>query len=44
MMEEWVRLIEEIGFPIIVSLYLLYRLEAKLEKIHEALVSFQEKL
>jgi hypothetical protein len=42
-MEEWVRLIEEIGFPIIVSFYLLYRLEAKLEAIHVALVSMKEK-
>lgn len=42
-MEEWVRLIEEIGFPIIVSFYLLYRLEVKLEAIHGALVSMKEK-
>ncbi|MDI7744104.1 YvrJ family protein [Lysinibacillus fusiformis] len=38
-MEEWVRIIQEIGFPIVVSFYLLYRIEAKLEAIHAALVS-----
>jgi hypothetical protein len=43
-MEQWVSLIEELGFPIIVSFYLLYRLEAKLEAIHGALISLKEKL
>ncbi|QCR32621.1 YvrJ family protein [Lysinibacillus sp. SGAir0095] len=38
-MEEWVRLIQEIGFPIVVSFYLLYRIETKLEAIHTALIS-----
>ena len=42
-MEQWITLIEEIGFPIIVSIYLLHRLEIKLEAIHTALVSMQEK-
>lgn len=42
-MEEWIRLIEEIGFPIIVTFYLLYRLEVKLEAIHGALVSMKGK-
>ena len=42
-MEEWVRLIDEIGFPIIVTFYLLYRLEAKLEAIYGALVSLNDK-
>ncbi|MCM3388393.1 YvrJ family protein [Ureibacillus chungkukjangi] len=38
-MEEWVRLIQEIGFPIVVSFYLLNRIETKLEAIHTALVT-----
>ncbi|MDN4492454.1 YvrJ family protein [Ureibacillus aquaedulcis] len=38
-MEEWVRFIQEIGFPIVVSFYLLNRIETKLEAIHTALVS-----
>lgn len=38
-MEEWMTLIQEITFPILVTFYLLYRIESKLEAIHEALVS-----
>jgi hypothetical protein len=41
-MEEWIRIVQEIGFPIIVSFYLLYRIEAKLEAIHTALVSMNQ--
>lgn len=40
-MEEWVSLVQEIGFPILVSFYLLYRIENKLEAIHTALVSIK---
>lgn len=38
-MEEWMTLIQEITFPILVTFYLLYRIESKLEAIHTALVS-----
>ena len=38
-MEEWIRLLQEITFPILVTFYLLYRIETKLEAIHTALVS-----
>lgn len=38
-MDEWVGLISDLGFPIIVSFYLLHRLESKLTAIHEALVN-----
>lgn len=38
-MEEWITLIQEITFPILVTFYLLYRIESKLEAIHTALVS-----
>lgn len=41
-MEEWVMLVQEIGFPIIVSFYLLYRIETKLDAIHTALVSINQ--
>lgn len=41
MMEQWVSLVQEIGFPILVSFYLLYRIETKLEAIHEALLSIR---
>lgn len=38
-MEEWVKLVQDIGFPILVSFYLLYRIETKLDAIHSALIS-----
>ena len=40
-MEQWLTLIQQIGFPIFVSFYLLHRLETKLEAIHAALVSLK---
>ncbi|BDH61745.1 hypothetical protein MTP04_18750 [Lysinibacillus sp. PLM2] len=42
MMEEWIMLIQEIGFPIIVSFYLLYRIETKLDAIHTALTVIKD--
>ncbi|GKV64515.1 MULTISPECIES: YvrJ family protein [Sporosarcina] len=36
-MEHWLQLIQDVGFPIFVSFYLLHRLEVKLEAIHEVL-------
>lgn len=42
-MEQWINLIQQIGFPIFVSFYLLHRLETKLEAIHHALVSLKVK-
>ncbi|HEX5565112.1 MAG TPA: YvrJ family protein [Sporosarcina sp.] len=42
-MEQWLELIQQIGFPIFVSFYLLHRLETKLEAIHNALVSLNMK-
>lgn len=41
-MEQWITLIQEIGFPIIVSFYLLYRIETKLEAIYSVLVSLKK--
>ncbi|MCZ2258168.1 YvrJ family protein [Sporosarcina sp. G11-34] len=42
-MEQWLSLIQEIGFPIIVSFYLLHRLETKLVAIHDVLISMKVK-
>lgn len=42
-MEDWIRLIQEISFPIFLSFYLLYRIETKLEAIHTALVTLSTK-
>lgn len=43
MMEQWMDLIQEIGFPIFVSFYLLHRIETKLVAIHDALITPETK-
>lgn len=40
-MDEWMRLIQEVGFPIFVSFNLMHRVESKLEAIHDALVTLK---
>lgn len=40
-MEEWMRWIQELGFPIFVSFYLMHRVETKLVAIHEALITLK---
>lgn len=42
-MEQWMNFIQEMGFPIFVSFYLLHRLETKLVAIHDVLVSLKVK-
>lgn len=43
-MEDFVLLIQEIGFPIVVSFYLLYRIETKLEAIHTAIIGMKNEI
>lgn len=40
-MEQWITLIQEIGFPIVISFYLLHRIEVKLEAIYSVLASMK---
>lgn len=40
-MNEWLVVIQEVGFPIFVSFYLMHRVENKLQMIHEALISLK---
>ena len=40
-MNEWLTVIQEVGFPIFVSFYLMHRVETKLQLIHEALISLK---
>ncbi|MHA6261116.1 YvrJ family protein [Sporosarcina sp. CAU 1771] len=42
-MEQWLDLIQELGFPIIVSFYLLHRLETKRVAIHDVLITLKVK-
>ncbi|WP_146551547.1 YvrJ family protein [Rummeliibacillus sp. SL167] len=40
-MDEWITMIQEMGFPIFVSFYLMHRVETKLQAIHDALMNLK---
>lgn len=40
-MEQWLAIIQDVGFPIFVSFYLMHRVESKLEEIKNALLSLK---
>jgi hypothetical protein len=42
LMEQFVPLISEVGFPIIVTLYLLYRIESKLDLVVQSIQNLPE--
>ncbi|WP_404407235.1 YvrJ family protein [Jeotgalibacillus malaysiensis] len=41
-MEQWISFISDVGFPIIVTLYLLHRIEAKLEAVIQSIHGLTE--
>ena len=43
-MESFIPLISEVGFPIVVTLYLLYRIEAKLDVVVQLIQSLPERI
>ncbi len=43
-MEHWISLMSEVGFPIIITLYLLHRIEKKLEAINDSLIALPNKM
>lgn len=43
-MEEWLPLIKDLGFPVVVTLYLLHRIEAKLDVLNNSITNLPEKL
>ncbi len=40
-MEQWLTMLSDIGFPILMSFYLLHRVEVKLDAIHDVIVSLK---
>lgn len=44
MMEALIPLISEVGFPIVVTLYLLYRIEAKLDVVVQSIQSLPDRI
>jgi hypothetical protein len=43
-LEQLIPIISEVGFPIAVTLYLLYRIEAKLDLVVESIQSLPDRL
>lgn len=43
-MEAWLSLIKEIGFPVVVTFYLLHRIEGKLNLLIESILALPEKM
>ncbi|MBM7654428.1 YvrJ family protein [Neobacillus cucumis] len=43
-MEQIIPLISEVGFPIVVSLYLLYRIESKLDLVVQSIQSLPDRM
>lgn len=44
MLETWISLISDVGFPAIITLYLLHRIEKKLETINDSLQLLPHKM
>lgn len=42
--EEWIKMIGNVGFPIVVTLYLLHRIESKLEGVIVAIEKLPRQL
>lgn len=43
-MDEFIALLSEVGFPIVVTLYLLHRIEAKLDVVVQSIQSLPERM
>ncbi|HJV31122.1 MAG TPA: YvrJ family protein [Bacillales bacterium] len=43
-MEQFIPIISEVGFPIVVTLYLLYRIESKLDLVVQSIQSLPDRL
>ncbi|GGH88701.1 hypothetical protein JOD43_000730 [Pullulanibacillus pueri] len=43
-MEEWLGMVKDVGFPIIVTLYLLYRIEGKLDELNQSILALPSQL
>ncbi|MEC5423482.1 YvrJ family protein [Virgibacillus sp. C22-A2] len=43
-METWVKFVTEVGFPIVVTFYLLHRIEGKLNLLIESILALPDKM
>lgn len=42
--ETWLSLISDVGFPAIITLYLLHRIEKKLDKLNDSITELPQKM
>ena len=43
-MAEWLGMVKDVGFPIVVTLYLLYRIENKLDELNDSIRELPSRL
>ncbi|CAH2714076.1 MULTISPECIES: YvrJ family protein [Neobacillus] len=43
-MDQFIPIISEVGFPIVVTLYLLYRIESKLDMVVQSIQNLPERM
>lgn len=43
-MDTWINMIKDVGFPIVVTLYLLRRIEAKLDTLNQTIQRLPQQL
>ncbi|EIT83917.1 hypothetical protein A374_17819 [Fictibacillus macauensis ZFHKF-1] len=43
-MESWLSIISDVGFPVVVTLYLLHRIEGKLDTLNTSILAMAEQL
>ncbi|MGP4082219.1 YvrJ family protein [Bacillus sp. Marseille-Q3570] len=43
-MEQWVTVMSDFGFPVVVTLYLLHRIESKLESLNQSINNLPNQL
>lgn len=43
-MAEWFEMVKDVGFPIVVTLFLLYRIEAKLDELNDSIQGLPSRL
>ncbi|MCK6259142.1 YvrJ family protein [Fictibacillus sp. KIGAM418] len=43
-MESWLSFVSDVGFPVVVTLYLLHRIEGKLDTLNHSILSLAERM
>ncbi|WP_102344805.1 YvrJ family protein [Bacillus sp. Marseille-P3661] len=43
-MEQWLPFIQDYGFPVVVTFYLLHRIEVKLDSLNKSIIELPERM